>query len=110
VNCAISPAGPLEVDVDLAAGTLTLVIRGDLDAVSTPTLDALLAQIRGSPPLRLVFDLGEVGFIDCAAARLIAGAGRLLPRGQRPVIRHPGPLVRRMLELTGLDARCDIEG
>jgi anti-anti-sigma factor len=109
VNCAISPTGPLEVDADLTAGTLTLVIRGDLDAVSTPSLDALLTQIQGRPPRRLVFDLGEVGFIDCAAARLIAGTGRLLPRGQRPVVRHPGPLVRRMLELTGLDAVCDIQ-
>ena len=96
--------------MDLTAGTLTFVIRGELDAISTPSLDALLTQIRGSPPARLVFDLGEVGFIDCAAARLIAGTGRFLPRGQRPVIRHPGPLVRRMLELTGLDAHCDIEG
>jgi anti-anti-sigma regulatory factor len=54
--------------------------------------------------------MAGVGFIDCAAARLIAGAGRFLPRGQRPVIRRPGPLVRRILELTGLDAYCEIEG
>jgi anti-anti-sigma factor len=110
VNCAVSPTGPLEVDLDLTAGTLTVLIRGDLDAISTPSLDALLTQILVSPPLRLVFDLGEVGFIDCAAARVIAGTGGMLPRGQRPVIRYPGPLVRRMLELTGLDAHCDTEG
>jgi anti-anti-sigma factor len=110
VNCAISPARPLEVDVDLTSGTLTLLIRGELDAISTTSLEALLTQILGRPPLRLVFDLGEVGFIDCAAARVIVGTGGMLPRGQRPVIRHPGPLVRRVLELTGLDAHCDIEG
>lgn len=69
-----------------------------------------MAQVRESAPQRLVFDLAGVGFIDCAAARLITGTGRFLPRGQRPVIRRPGPLVRRVLELTGLDAHCEIEG
>jgi anti-anti-sigma factor len=86
------------------------VIRGELDPASTPSLDALLARIRASAPQRLVIDMAGVGFIDCAAARLIAGAGRFLPRGQRPVIRRPGPLVRRILELTGLDGYCEIEG
>ena len=108
--CAIPPAGPLEVGIDLTAGTLTLVIGGELDLVSAPSLDPLLAQIRDRPPRRLVFDLAGVGFMDCAAARLISGTGRFLPRGQRPVIRCPSPAVRSILELTGLDAHCEIEG
>jgi anti-anti-sigma factor len=60
-------------------------------------------------PGRLVFDLGGTRFMDCGSARLIAGAGRRLPGGGRPVIRRPGPGVRRVLELTGLDAHCEIE-
>ena len=51
----------------------------------------------------------RVGFIDCAAARLIASTGQFLPHNQRPVIRFPSPLVRRVLELTGLDDYCEIE-
>jgi hypothetical protein len=31
-----------------------------------------------------------------------------LPDGRRPVLRHPGYAVRRILELTGLDADCEI--
>jgi anti-anti-sigma regulatory factor len=53
--------------------------------------------------------LARTDFIDCGSARLIAAAGRSLPEGQRPVIRRPGPGVRRIFELTGLDALCEIE-
>lgn len=85
----------------------TVVIRGDLDLCSTPSLAARLGPVLASRPRRLVFDLARVGFIDCAAARLITSTSRSLPG--RPVIRSPGPLVRRVLELTGLDSRCEIE-
>jgi anti-anti-sigma regulatory factor len=47
--------------------------------------------------------------MDCGSARLIVAAGRWLPGGGRPVIRRPRPGVRRILELTGLDAECEIE-
>lgn len=46
--------------------------------------------------------------MDSAAARLIAGTGQHLPGGARPVILAPSPAVRRILELTGLDAYCEI--
>ncbi len=54
-------------------------------------------------------DLAGAHFMDCGSARLIATAGHWLPGSPRPVIRHPGPGVRRILELTGLDAQCEIE-
>lgn len=85
----------------------TVVIRGDLDLTSTPSLAARLAPVLASRPRRLVFDLAQVGFTDVAAARLIISTSRSLPG--RPVIRAPGLLVRRLLELTGLDGHCEIE-
>ena len=57
----------------------------------------------------LVFDLSGTRFMDCGSARLIAAAGQWLPAGGRPVIRRPKPVVRRVLELTGLDMHCEIE-
>lgn len=93
----------------MTGGTATVVISGELDLASTPSLAARLSQILVDEPQRLVFDMTRVSFIDCATARLIAGTVRSLPHGQRPVIRSPGPLVRRVLELTGLDGQCEIE-
>ena len=105
---------PLAVDVRLSGGTVIVVLSGDLDLASSRSLAARLRDIQtGQPrptgqPRRLVFDLSRVGFMDCAAARLIAGTARSLPDGQRPVIRSASPLVRRVLELTGLADQCEL--
>lgn len=96
------------MDVDLTGGQATIAVRGDLDLATTPTLAKELVPVLAARPQRLTFDLGGVGFMDCAAARLIAGAGGSLPPGTRPAVRHAGPLVRRILELTGLASHCDL--
>jgi anti-sigma B factor antagonist len=98
----------LSVRPHLAAGTATIVISGELDLLSTPSLAEHLEQILAQRPQRLVFDLTRVTFMDCAAARLIAGTDRSLPDGKRPVLRRPSTEVRRVLELTGLDTRCEL--
>jgi anti-anti-sigma factor len=91
-------------------GTVTVVLSGDLDPVTSSLLRQRLAQALDERPQRLVFDMAQVGFIDCAAARLIVGTGRYLPAGSRPVIQRPSPAVCRVLKLTGLDAHCELEG
>jgi anti-anti-sigma factor len=104
------PTGRVTIEVKADAGTVTVVISGELDLVTMPFLTEQLTLISRAKPGRLVFDLARTEFMDCGSARLIAGAGQWLPGGRRPVIRHPGPGVRRLLELTGLDAYCEIEG
>lgn len=87
----------------------TIVISGELDAGTMPVLSARLAQVLAGQPRRLVFDLAQVGFIDCAATRVIASSGGWLPDGNWPVLRFPSPAVRRILELTNLGAHCEVE-
>ncbi len=101
--------GRVTIEVEARPGTTTIVVRGELDLVTMPVLAAQLALAVRDRPGRLVFDLSGTRFMDCGSARLIAAAGRWLPDGGRPVIRHPRPGVRRVLELTGLDAHCEIE-
>jgi anti-anti-sigma factor len=90
-------------------GTVTVVISGELDLLTASSLGQELARILGKRPQQLIFHMGEVAFIDCAAARLIVGTGRALPAGRRPIIRSPSAPVRRILGLTGLDEHCEIE-
>jgi anti-anti-sigma factor len=97
------------MEVTIAAGTATVVISGELDALALPLLSSRFAQIMDARPGRLVINLAAVEFMDCAAARLIISTGGYLPRGERVVIRSPSPPVRRLLELTGLAARCEME-
>lgn len=108
---AAGPAqdGRLTIEVQAGPGVTTIVVKGELDLVTMPYLAAQLALATRDRPGRLVFDLGGTHFMDCGSARLIVDAGRWLPGGGRPVIRRPGPGVRRILELTGLDAHCEIE-
>ena len=54
----------LSVKPDLTAGTATMVISGELDLLSTPSLAEHLDQILAGQPRRLVFDLARVSFID----------------------------------------------
>jgi anti-anti-sigma factor len=98
------------VEVRLADGTATVVIGGELDPASTPSLAEQLRRVLDSNLQRLVFDLSGVEFIDCAAARLLAGTGRSLSGGRLPVILFPNPLVRRVFQLTGLDRHVELEG
>ena len=109
--CSAGPAPKSRVTIEVEArpGITTIVVKGELDLVTMPYLATRLARALRDRPGRLVFDLSGTHFMDCGSARLIAGAGRWLPGGGRPVIRRPGPGVRRILELTGLDARCEIE-
>jgi anti-anti-sigma factor len=107
------PPGPTQVgrvtiEVEARPGITTIVVKGELDLVTMPFLAAQLALAARDRPDRLVFDLAQTHFMDCGSARLIAGAGQWLPGG-RPVIRRPRPGVRRILELTGLDAQLEIE-
>jgi len=108
------PAGPAQdsrvtIEVETRPGVTTIVVKGELDLVTMPYLATRLTLALRDRPGRLVFDLGGTHFMDCGSARLIVGAGQRLPGGGRPVIRRPGSGVRRVLELTGLDAHCEIE-
>ena len=113
-NAPPDPARPAQesrvtIEVETGPGVTTIVVKGELDLVTMPYLATRLTLALRDRPGRLVFDLSETHFMDCGSARLIAGAGQRLPGGGRPVIRRPGPGVRRVLELTGLDAHCEIE-
>jgi anti-sigma B factor antagonist len=97
------------IQVESGRGTTTIAVKGELDLATMPALSELLSLVSHDRPGQLVFDLAGTCFVDCGSARLIATAGGWLHDGQRPIIRHPGAGVRRILELTGLDACCEIE-
>ena len=94
----------------MSQDTATVVITGELDLTTRPALAERLSLVLRTRPRRLVLDLAGAGFLDCGSARLIASVGRLLPDGGRLVIRQPSQPVRRVLELIGFGADCEIEG
>lgn len=98
-------------EIGLADGTAVVRLLGDLDASVAFELAEQLAGLADKQPDRLVFDMAAVQFLDCAAAGMLFGAARsMLADGNKPVICSPGPLVRKLLQLTGLDTQCELAG
>lgn len=107
--CSDSPTQPPAFDATVIADTVTVMLRGEFDLTSAEFLSAHLERIRETGPRRLIFDMSQVGFIDCASARLIADTSRWLPVDVKPGIRHPSPIVRRVLDLSGIGTLCELE-
>ena len=106
----VQPPGRVAIEVRPGPHATIIVIRGGLDLVSMPVLDAQLKLAVASSPALLVLDMPGTDFMDCGSARLLGAAWSALPAGGQLVIRHPSRSVLRILELTGLDGYCEIEG
>ena len=93
----------LSIEVSVEEDIPVLVVRGELDAYSAPTLDAAVEKVLAQGAQRLVLDLGEVGFIDSSGLRSMIRARKQV--GDEPAalrIRNPQPTTVRLLDITGL--------
>jgi anti-anti-sigma factor len=93
------PARAIGTPHEVAAQPAVLVPIGELDFSVTPVLRELLLATGDAP----IIDLSEATFIDAGAiGEFVRLAKRVAPR--RPVLLHPQPHVRRIIELLELDA------
>jgi anti-anti-sigma factor len=106
--CAAPPAQPPIFEAAVTGETVTVVLRGELDVMTEGFLNGRLLRIREMNPSRLVFETAQVTYLDCASARLIAGTGEWLPAGVKPVVSRPSPIVRRVLQASGIGAFCEL--
>jgi anti-sigma B factor antagonist len=85
-------------------------LQGELDASTRDRLRrAIDSALEGHPPI-LVVDLSGLDFADCAGISLLVWAQkRLTARGSELVITGPKPIVRRLLQLTGLDTYLHLD-
>jgi anti-anti-sigma factor len=109
---AISEEPLLVVELGFRGEAAEVSVVGDLDITTASTLDDMLALTQDKRPSHVVLDLSHVSFLDCAAARAIAGAAQAMPAGHRLTIQNPGLAIRRLLQLTGLAGliECDDPG
>jgi anti-sigma B factor antagonist len=92
----VATAGP-------ASRTVELRVRGELDMASAPQLASALDGLLAADHRVVVLELAELSFLDCAGMRPIRAALSVLrSRGGTLVIRHPQPLVERVLRIAGL--------
>jgi anti-anti-sigma factor len=110
--CSVSCPRPFRpVKIEVLAGPLatTVIIDGELDLVTKAFLAERLTLILRENPRRLVLDVERTSFMDCGCAQVIGNAARSMPADGCLVIRRLSPGIRRVLELTGVDAYCEIE-
>jgi anti-anti-sigma factor len=98
------------VSVNVAASddqSLTLEILGEVDLATLPEVRVATAvALAAHPADELVFDMSGVTLIDSTGLAFV----RTLARSDSPrfVIVEPSPVVRRLLQLTLLDASIAI--
>ena len=85
--------------------TAVVTISGELDVANIERLARAAAPIIETRPEHLVVDVGRLGFADSSAIALwVRWEGAV---GQLE-LRHPAPLLRRILSSMGLDEKFGI--
>jgi anti-anti-sigma factor len=93
----------LETQTVRDGAVCTLMVSGELDWAEMGNFLSEAALAIGDQTERLVLDLADVTFADCAGLGALAVAAGFAPPGCPVVIRSLSPPVRRLLELLGLD-------
>ena len=90
-------------------GCVIVRIRGECDIATTPGLRESLLGTLATQSARIVLDLSELDFLDCAGATvLMATARRATLLGGALALAAPTAQVARLLRLTGLDQHLAI--
>jgi anti-sigma B factor antagonist len=96
---AVPPATAWVKRIADSAGVLRLEIGGDLDISSTPSVRTVLAGLLEDAPTRVVVDVRELQFLDSSGIALLLLAARVTGTVE---IEHARPIVRRVIEVSGL--------
>jgi anti-sigma B factor antagonist len=96
----------VEVDGDLGI----IRVGGEIDLQHAPRLSEAAEELLGNGARDLLFDVGQVEFIDSSGLNaLVRAYQRARAQGGTITIRHPNDFTRRLLEVTGLEAVLTVE-
>jgi anti-sigma B factor antagonist len=98
------------VAVQRTASETVVTVRGELDMATTPELRATLAEVLAFSPDRLVVDAHLLTFVDSTGlSALMLAERRCRIQGGQLVLRDPTPVLRRLIDLAGVEAVLQIE-
>jgi len=98
-----------EIVIDTNAdpdGTIVVSLSGELDSSNAAGLAERIESTVAPRPPRLVFDLSGLRFMDSAGIAVLVGVAAEISAVQ---VRDPTPIVRRLIEVTGLSGVLRIE-
>jgi anti-anti-sigma factor len=80
-----------------------LVLSGDIDLAVRPLLCAAVGRIADAAPHTTVIDLAAVTFGGSVLACFLARVRTAIPAGSLLVVSRPTPMIRKVLQLTGIE-------
>jgi anti-sigma B factor antagonist len=80
-------------------GTCVVSLAGELDSSNVDTVSERLATVVADRPERVIFDLAGLRFMDSAGIAVLIRTAADVDTVQ---IRDPSPIVKRVIEVTGL--------
>jgi anti-sigma B factor antagonist len=101
--------GPVELSIETSSDPVlgpTITLAGELDSSNVGRLETSVTAIVAERPERVVFDLSELRFMDSAGISVLV---RLAAEVNAVLIRDPSPIVRRVIEITGLAGILQVE-
>jgi anti-anti-sigma factor len=101
----VTPLTQLSIDISCPSpGTARVAVIGEIDLSTADLLRARLLNVSSAlHPHRIEVDLAGVTFLDCSGITALIIAADLTARtGCQLRITNPRPIVRRVLDLTGL--------
>ena len=88
------------VDVSREDGMPVIRLSGELDMVSVERVRSVVEGALTAEDDRLAFDVSELQFMDSSGIALLVSAART---ARQVELRHPNSIVRRLIELAGLN-------
>jgi anti-anti-sigma factor len=89
-----------------STGARVVTLAGELDSTNAATLQERVSSITSQPAQRLIVDLTGLRFMDSAGIAVLIGAAE---KASGVSLRNPSPIIRRVLEATGLSGVLSIE-
>jgi anti-sigma B factor antagonist len=97
----------LQINVRLdPTGTPVVILSGELDSSNAASLREQVASIPPQPTRPLIFDLTDLRFMDSAGIAVLISAAA---NASSVSLRNPSPIIRRVLEATGLSSVFPVE-
>jgi anti-sigma B factor antagonist len=98
----LGPDTAAQLDVTIGRdpdGAPVVTVAGELDSSNAHTLATRMRSITPARPERVVFDLAGLRFMDSAGLAILVRAAAEIDTIE---LHEPSPIVRRLIELTGL--------
>jgi anti-anti-sigma factor len=87
------------VETQAEGDTLIVVLSGELDMTNAEIVKSAIVDVLPPAISRVVIETSSLRFMDSSGLALIAFIARKVPDVE---LRDPSPIVRRLVELTGL--------